>query len=146
MNFPPIHQASRRLTESDAHGRGSTYLFDVPMTSPLSPISSPAVSPVNPARALPDLDGTRSAPSEGGEQGAAGFAGAIGRAVSNGLDTVGSLEQTVTAASQQAAVGDLESVTDFMIATTEAQLATEITVAVRDRAVTAFNDIMRMQI
>ena len=52
----------------------------------------------------------------------------------------------MTDASKQAAVGSLDSISDFMIATAEAQLATEVTVAVRDRAVTAFNDIMRMQI
>jgi flagellar hook-basal body complex protein FliE len=111
------------------------------MTSPISPISHPAVSPVGAARSP-----VRAAPSEGDGQGAAGFAGAIGQAMSNALDGVGELENAVTRSSQQAAVGDLESVTDFMIATTEAQLATEITVAVRDRAITAFNDIMRMQI
>jgi flagellar hook-basal body complex protein FliE len=114
------------------------------MTSPISPISTPATSPAGLARSVTSAAGA--APSDGDERNAAGFAGAVGRAVSEGLGTVGALEQTVTEASQQAAVGDLESVSDFMIATTEAQLATEITVAVRDRAITAFNDIMRMQI
>jgi flagellar hook-basal body complex protein FliE len=33
-----------------------------------------------------------------------------------------------------------------MIAATQAQVATELTVAVRNKAVEAFNDIMRMQI
>lgn len=125
------------------------------MTSPISPIQRPFVSPVGPARAAapeavdgpgldPDRDRASGAPSRG--ESAQDFAGAIGEAVSAQLGQVGRLEQAVTEASQQAAVGELESVSDFMIATAESQLATEITVAVRDRAITAFNDIMRMQI
>jgi flagellar hook-basal body complex protein FliE len=111
------------------------------MTSPISPVSVPNVSTVNPARPAPS---TRAAGED--NETSKSFAGAIGDAVSQGLQGVAELEQAVDVASQQAAVGNLESVSDFMIATTEAQLATEITVAVRDRAITAFNDIMRMQI
>ena len=44
------------------------------------------------------------------------------------------------------ATGDLASVSDYMIAATEAQLATEVTVAVRNRAIESFNEIMRMQV
>ncbi len=33
-----------------------------------------------------------------------------------------------------------------MIATTQAQLATQLTVALRNKAVDAFNEVMRMQI
>ena len=46
----------------------------------------------------------------------------------------------------QAATGDLRDVHDYMIASTEASLATQLTVAVRNKAVEAFNDIMRMPI
>lgn len=73
---------------------------------------------------------------------AGGFADAVGEA----LSAVGRQETEVRRAAEAAAVGDLRSVSDYMIAATEAQLATEITVAVRDRAISAFNEIMRMQI
>ena len=46
----------------------------------------------------------------------------------------------------KAATGDLQSIQDYTIASTEAQLLTQLTVAVRNKAVEAFNDIMRMQI
>ncbi len=117
------------------------------MTSPISPISPSLIPPIAPVRG-PDAGAAAGGATGGSTAGeAAGdFAGAIGSAVSNALDRVGQLEGAVTDASKQAAVGNLDSISDFMIATAEAQLATEVTVAVRDRAVTAFNDIMRMQI
>jgi flagellar hook-basal body complex protein FliE len=46
----------------------------------------------------------------------------------------------------QAATGDLTDIHNYTIAATEASLQTELTVAVRDRAVSAFNQIMAMQI
>jgi flagellar hook-basal body complex protein FliE len=50
------------------------------------------------------------------------------------------------ALSLQAATGDLESLSAYMVAANQAQLLTELTVAVRDRAVEAFNDVMRIQL
>jgi flagellar hook-basal body complex protein FliE len=45
-----------------------------------------------------------------------------------------------------AATGDLQSIEDLMISSTETQLATQLTVAVRNRAIESFNEIMRMQL
>ncbi|MFG1925797.1 flagellar hook-basal body complex protein FliE [Cryptosporangium sp. NPDC048952] len=45
----------------------------------------------------------------------------------------------------KAATGSLTDVHDYTIAATEASLATQLTVAVRDKAVAAFQEIMRMQ-
>ncbi|MEN3361792.1 MAG: flagellar hook-basal body complex protein FliE [Mycobacteriales bacterium] len=70
-----------------------------------------------------------------------GFAAQLG----HGLNT---LQQTQTKADDlaaQAATGDLLDVHDYMIAATEASLTTQLTVAVRNKAVDAFNEIMRMQ-
>ncbi len=70
------------------------------------------------------------------------IAGQIGDA----LNSLGAAEQRADTASRAAATGDLSSISEFMMATTEAQLLTEVTVAVRNRAVEAFNEIMRMQV
>lgn len=73
---------------------------------------------------------------------AAGF----GQQISGALANLAAGDAAVTQAAQAAATGDLQSVNDYMIAATRAQLTTEVTVAVRDRAISAFTDIMRMQV
>ncbi|MEM9466665.1 MAG: flagellar hook-basal body complex protein FliE [Actinomycetota bacterium] len=73
---------------------------------------------------------------------ASGFASSIGQA----LEELDQLHGTADGFAAEAATGELESVTDYLVAATEAQLATQVTVAVRNRAVEAFNDIMRMQV
>ncbi len=109
------------------------------MVSPIRPAGIPAVS-VNGLDSAPGSAAARARKSEASDD------STFTKAVSDALASVGQMEQAATNAAEQAAVGDLESVSDYMIAATESQLATEITVAVRDRAISAFNDIMRMQI
>ena len=46
----------------------------------------------------------------------------------------------------QAATGDLRDVHDYMIASAESSLATEMVVTIKNKAVEAFNEIMRMPV
>lgn len=66
--------------------------------------------------------------------------------VTKALDDLDKLHSQTDQLASQAATGELESVTDYIVSATETQLATQVTVAIRNKAVEAFNDIMRMQI
>ncbi|MGI4894959.1 MAG: flagellar hook-basal body complex protein FliE [Janthinobacterium lividum] len=66
--------------------------------------------------------------------------------LSGGLDKLQALQSKTDDLAVKAATGDLANVHDYMIASNEVQLATQLTVAVRNKAVDAFNEIMRMQV
>lgn len=88
---------------------------------------------------------TRPVPGAGGAEGAStgsSFADTVAGAVQHVIDVQGRADVLA----RQAATGELESVQDYMIAATEAQLTTQLAVAVRNRAVEAYTEIMRMQI
>jgi flagellar hook-basal body complex protein FliE len=70
----------------------------------------------------------------------ADFAGALGRSI-GGLE---GLDQNASTLAVQAATGDLSDIQDYVIAATQAQLAAQLTTTVRNKAVDAFNEIMRM--
>jgi flagellar hook-basal body complex protein FliE len=72
--------------------------------------------------------------------------GDFGNVVADALQGLEALQDKADNLAVQAATGDLSDVHDYMIAATEASLATEYTVAVRNRAVEAFNEIMRMPV
>jgi flagellar hook-basal body complex protein FliE len=79
-----------------------------------------------------------------GATGAAG-GGDFASALAGGLDNLQGLQNKSDNLAVKAATGSLTDVHDYMIASTQAQLATQLTVAVSNKAVAAFNDIMRMQ-
>ena len=68
------------------------------------------------------------------------FTGVLG----NGLNALESTNANASAKAVQAATGDLTDVHDYVIAATQAQVATELTTTVRNKALESFNDIMRM--
>jgi flagellar hook-basal body complex protein FliE len=85
-----------------------------------------------------------------GAAGAAGGAGAaakpdFGSMVASGLEKLQSAQATSDNLAVKATTGDLTDIHDYMIAANEASVATQLTVAVRNKAVEAFTEIMRMQ-
>jgi flagellar hook-basal body complex protein FliE len=76
--------------------------------------------------------------------GAAG--GTAATSFASQLDALSAMHNNVDQLAVKAATGDLASIQDYAVASTEAQLMTQLTVTVRDKAVEAFNDIMKMQI
>ena len=70
------------------------------------------------------------------------FAGIL----ASSFDQLQSTQSKADNLATQAATGDLQDVHDYMIASNEASLATEMVVAIKNQAVSAFNEIMRMQV
>lgn len=70
----------------------------------------------------------------------AGFSNAL----ELGLEKLQSLHQTSDSMAVKAVTGQLQDVHNYTIAANEAAVATQLTVAVRNKAVEAFTEIMRM--
>lgn len=82
-----------------------------------------------------------------GVGGAAGAAGAdFGQILSQGIQNLEGLHDRADSLAVQAATGDLTSLHDYTITATEAAVATQLTTAVRNKALEAFQEIMRMSI
>jgi len=62
------------------------------------------------------------------------------------LDAVAGLEARADELGTRVATGELRDVHDFMAAAAKATLGVQLTVAVRNRAVEAYQEIMRMQV
>lgn len=80
--------------------------------------------------------------------GGAGQSGSVsnfGDLIGQGLQQLQSTQAKADDLAIKAATGSLTDVHDYTIAATEATLQTQLTVAVRNKALEAFNEIMRMQ-
>lgn len=88
--------------------------------------------------------GSLSTPSTQGVQSTSGPD--FGNLVLDGLDRLDSVQKTSDGLAVQAATGTLTNLHDYTIAATQAAVTTQVTVAVRNKAVEAFNEIMRMQV
>ena len=71
---------------------------------------------------------------------------AFGDMLVQGLDHLEAVQDKSDKLAVQAATGDLDDIHDYTLAATEASVTAQLTVAVRNRAMEAFNEIMRMQV
>jgi flagellar hook-basal body complex protein FliE len=114
---------------------------------PVGPVGPEGVAGVAGVSGAAGLGGL--APVEGTSravEGTAGAGDAFAGVLADGLGRVQQLQGRADDLALQAATGELRDVHDYMIASTEASVATQLTVAVRDKALAAFNEIMRMPV
>lgn len=100
--------------------------------------------------AISGVTGTGYADAAGAvTSGAAAGGSASGAQFSNvltsSLESLQGLQATSDRLAVRAVTGDLNDVHDYTIAASEAKLSLELTAAVRNKAVEAFSEIMRMQ-
>ena len=69
----------------------------------------------------------------------------FGTMLAQGIDSLQGVQNKADTLAVQAATGDLQSIQDYTIAATEASTATQLAVALRNQAVSAFTQIMQLQ-
>jgi flagellar hook-basal body complex protein FliE len=106
-----------------------------PITSTITPLRLDLIGKSGPA-----LSPTTTGATAGDQ--ASSFSNQIMQA----FEKLNQTQNTADMYANQAATGKLKSVQDYMVASNEAQLMTQLTVAVRNKAIEAYNDIMRMGI
>ena len=104
------------------------------MTSPIS-----AISPIGGITPISSV--APSAPTAAADGPNTDFAGML----AEGLQNVQGLQQKSADLAVQVADGTLTDPAQYTMASTEAALAVQLTMAVRNKAVEAFQEIMRMQ-
>jgi flagellar hook-basal body complex protein FliE len=70
----------------------------------------------------------------------------FGSMVLDGIERLEGLQDTADTLAVRAASGTLPNIHDYPLAATEAEVATKLTVAVRNKAIESFTEIMRMQV
>ena len=108
------------------------------MTSPLGGIAPVGIGALGATTSVTNAGIPALKPGEGGD----GFAATLASV----FDQLQGAQKTSDQLATQAATGDLKDVHDYMIASTEAGLATEMVVTIKNKAVEAFNEIMRMPV
>lgn len=96
---------------------------------------TPFVAPTVPASSVTAGSGTQSASGLD-----------FGKLVATGLDNLDGVQRNADSLAVKAASGELENLHDYTIAATQAQVTTQVTVAIRNKAVEAFTEIMRMPV
>lgn len=109
------------------------------MTFPIAGI--PGISALTGTGGVAGIDSTATAATTGAADG-----GAFSSIQASSFDQLQATQATADGLAAQAATGDLKDVHDYMIARNEASLAVEMVVSIKNKAVEAFNEIMRMPV
>jgi flagellar hook-basal body complex protein FliE len=113
------------------------------MTSPISGISF--AMPTAGLAGITDVagvSGIAASSSTGSTSGASGFAAVLAGQV----DNLNAVQGTADSLALAASTGDLQDAHDYMIASNEARLATDTVVTLKNSAIAAFTEIMRMPV
>ncbi len=111
------------------------------MTSPIGAISGfSSVSPINALSGITGMNGVSGTNETSGTSGT-DFAGIL----SKGLESVQAAQSKASDLGVQVANGTLADPAQYTMASTEAALGLQLTMAIRNKAVEAFQEIMRMQ-
>ncbi len=104
----------------------------------------PLVGPQTTTTALVGQPTAATAPTEalGAQAGGGGF----GSTLSNALDSLQATQANADNLATQAATGTLTNVADYMVAAEQANIQTQLTAAVKNNALQAFQQIMGMQL
>lgn len=82
----------------------------------------------------------------GGVAGAGGSGSGFAAVLGNAIDGVQAAQANADNLATQAATGSLTNVADYMVAAEDANIQTQLTAAVRNNALQAFQQIMGMQL
>ena len=99
-----------------------------------------AIGAIGSIGATSGIAGTTSANSVSGSGGSS-----FGDALSGAVDNLQQLQGTSDSLAIKAVTGNLDDIHNATIASTRAQVTLELVAGVRNKAVDAFNEIMRMQ-
>ncbi len=99
--------------------------------------------PISAISAIGSVDATTAATQTAGVTGTGGAA--FGDALTGAIDNLQQLQGTSDALAVQAVTGNLDDIHEATLASSRAQVTLELVAGVRNKAVDAFNEIMRMQ-
>ena len=107
---------------------------------------SPITAPLAGVPGIPSLDALNGVGASGVTSATGAADGGFGQVLTGQVDQLAGMHAQTSDLAVQAATGDLKDIHDYMITATQTQVATETVVALRNKGVEAFNEIMRMPV
>ncbi len=106
----------------------------------------PQMLGADPAASSRATDPVRAAVDASSITGTAGSGTDFAQLLANGIENLQAVHDRTDQLAVAAATGDLDALHDYTITATEAAVSTQLTTAVRNKALEAFQEIMRMSI